>query len=108
MHRIDHRQPSFVVVFEFRRAPGLEFLRLAVELRDASLVHQAHPNVALRIKSQVESACRRSGLRHRHGVLDNFGGLGIELAEILRAEIRIPDHALGIDRSVVRHGLRTW
>ena len=107
MPGIDHRKPGLVVLHELRRAPGLKFLRLAVEFRDASLVHHPQPNVSFRIKSQVESAGGGAGFGYRNGVLHCFGGLGVELPQVLGAKIGIPNHAFGVDGGVMRHRLWT-
>ena len=61
--RHDHRDARFVAIPERRRSPCLERLRPAVELREASLVDRAHPDVALLVEHQIQRTDRGSGLR---------------------------------------------
>ena len=74
----------------------------AVEPRDAGLVHQADPDMAVLVDLEVERALRVIGLLHRDRIVGDLAGLRIELRQELLAEMRVPDHAVGIDDHVVR------
>ena len=98
-----HRGPGCISLSELRGFPGLEFLRLRIEPRDDTLIHRALPDVSIAIDFQIERALRFFRLHHRHRILYDFAGFGIELAHVLRTEVGIPHHSLRVDHRVVRH-----
>ena len=85
-----------------RQAPRLKRLGLAIELRDAALKLHAEPQVLVPVEAHAENAGRRVGLQRRDRVLGDVSRLGIELAEDLFAEARVPRQPLGVDDHVVR------
>jgi hypothetical protein len=92
-----------VIAVQLRRqAPGLELLRLLVELGDAALELHPHPQVLVAIEAHAENAGRRLRLEQRNLVLGDLRRLRIELAEDLLAEARIPRHPRRVDDDVVR------
>ena len=84
------------------QVPSLHGLRLAIEFHDAALIHQAHPEIAVGVEFEIELALRIARPVERQRIFLQLAGLGIEASEIELAEIRIPDHAVGIDQHVVR------
>ena len=61
----------------------------------------SHRSPALSVRSP-EEAGGEAGLVHRHWILAGLAGLGIEPAQELLAEARIPGDAVGIDDDVMR------
>jgi hypothetical protein len=78
-----------------------EGLGAAVEPRHARLVHQADPEVAVRVDFEIERSFGVIGLLHGNRKIRHLPGLRVELGQELLAEMRVPDHALGIDDDVV-------
>jgi len=64
--------------------------------------------VPVLIELEVERAHRVAGLLHRDREVGDFAGFRIELRQKLLAEMRVPDHAVGIDDHVVGLGLPAW
>ena len=79
-----------------------ELLGLAVELDERGLVHVAEPQIAVLVGAQRQEAGREAGLVLGHRKFGDLAGLGIEPAEVLLAEVRVPGHAVLIDDHVVR------
>ena len=69
--------------------------------RHAGLIHQADPDEAILVHFEIERALGMIGLLHRNREIRHLAGLRVELGEELLAEVRIPDHAVGIDDHVV-------
>ena len=80
----------------------VNFLGLAVELDDRGLVHVAEPQIAGRSVRSAERSGRVAGLVLGDRIFGDLAGLGIESAEELLAEARIPGDAVSIDDDVVR------
>ena len=57
--------------------------------------------MARRIGFEFEQARGFVGLEHRDGMIDDLAGFGVHLADILAAEIGVPDLAV-MDDDVVR------
>src|SRR5258705_462044 len=103
--RHDHRDSRLVSVLEGRRTPGLEGLRLPIELRKAALIHRAHPDVALFIEHQIERAKRRTRFGDGQRIFGDLACSWIKHPEDVRTEIVVPDHAVGIGGRIMS---RTW
>ena len=100
--RHHHRLLRGIVVERGLDREHLKGLRRHVELGDAGLEHHGEPQIAITIGFEIEGAGGRAGLLHRYGVFPVGAGFGIELAEKILDEIRIPDMALRIGAHVVR------
>ncbi len=73
-----------------------------VEVGKRRLVHHPHPQRAVvGVMLEVERAEGIAGLELGHRDLGKLAGLGIELADILLAEIGVPDGAVTIDDHVM-------
>src|SRR5262249_9030612 len=85
-----------------------EGLRYTVKPRHAGLVHQTDPEVAIGIDFEVKRSFRVVGLLHRNREIRHLPRLRIELGQELLAEMRVADHAVGIDDDVVGLSLLPW
>src|SRR3954454_12551468 len=85
-----------------RNRPGFERLSLLIETRDAGLIHHPDPGIAVLVEPEIERADRITRLQHWDRVFRDLAGLRIHLAEELLAEMRKPDHALFVERDVMR------
>ena len=82
------------------KLPDLELLGLGVEPGDGALIHHAEQEMALAVDAEVEIAGGKSFAQLRHGVFGMLAGLGIDLAQELLAEIRVPGLAVHDDHVV--------
>ena len=78
-----------------------EGLGLAIEPRKSGLVHEPDPDIAVLVDFEVEGALRMIRLLHRDRIVRRLPRLRIHLGEELFAEMREPDHAVGIDDDVM-------
>ncbi len=99
--RAHHVDLGGVDVLLLRQRPVRELLGLAVELDERGLVHVAEPQIAVLVGAQRQESGREAGLVLGHREFGDLAGLGIEPAEILFAEARVPGHAVLIDDHVV-------
>jgi hypothetical protein len=100
--RAHHVHLGGVDVLLGRQREVLERLALAIELHHRGLIHIAQPQIAGLVGAQPEEAGRESGLVHRDRIFAGLAGLGIEPAQELLAEARIPGDAVAIDHHVMR------
>jgi hypothetical protein len=91
-----------------RQREDLRLAGLGVDLGDGALIHHAEPHIAVLVGLEIEAAHGRALLQLGQRNLLDLAGLGIEPADILLAEIRIPGHAVGADDHVVRLDLGVW
>src|SRR4030095_15111651 len=85
-----------------RYRPHLQLLGPGIELADGGLVHHADPQVLVAVHAYRQRAERRALLQLRRRDLAQLAGFLVELADDLRAEVRVPDRALRVDHHVVR------
>ena len=99
--RAHHVDLGGVDVLLLGELPVLEFLGLAVELDERGLVHVAEPQIAVLVGAQRQESGREARLVLGHRIFGDLAGLGIEPAEVLLAEARVPGDAILIDDHVV-------
>ncbi len=81
----------------------VNFSVLRIELDDRGLVHVAEPQIAVAVGAQRQAKpVGKPGLCSGIGIFGDLAGLGIEPAEILLAEARVPGDAVLIDDDVMR------
>src|SRR4029077_19139067 len=85
--RAHHRLLRAIALPFLRYGIDLELLGLAVELCDASLVHQRDPQVLFLIELQIERAHRKAFLQHGNGKLRDLSGIRINPTDELLAKI---------------------
>ena len=102
MHRARHIDLRIGLVQIWGNVPDLECLGLLIEFRDARLVHHAQPQVLLFVETHGKRAGRGAFFRLGYGVFHVLARFGIEPAQRLLAEIRIPGDSLRIDDYVMR------
>ena len=84
-----------------RDGPGLDLAGLSVESRDAALIHQGDPKIAVTVELEIERPDGKSFLDLRNRIFGDLAGLGVDLAHEQRAEVRVPDDAVGVDDHVM-------
>src|SRR5258708_24617581 len=72
-----------------------------IEARHPRLVHQADPEIAVRVDLEIEGSFGMIGFLHRNREIRYLPGFRVELRQELLAEMREPDHAGRIDNDVV-------
>ncbi len=75
---------------------------LAIEPREPGLVHQADPDIAVLVDLEIKRALRMLRLLHRDRIVRRLAGLRIHPGNELLAEMREPDHPVGINHYVMR------
>ena len=100
--RHHHRLLHGVVVERGIDRKSLKRLGLDVEPGEAGLEHHGEPQIAVGVGFEIERAGRKLRLEHRDRVFAVFAGLGIELAQKILDEIRIPDMPCAIGAHVMR------
>src|SRR5262249_49247450 len=80
---------------------NFEGLSRAIEARHPRLIHQADPEIAVRVDLEIEGPFGMIGLLRGNREIRYFPGLRVELGQELFAEMRVPDHAVEIDDDVV-------
>jgi hypothetical protein len=66
------------------------------------LIHHPEPDIAVLVRVQAERALRPALLEFGQHDLGDLAGLGVHLADVLLAEVRVPDGAVLVDDHVVR------
>ncbi len=107
VRRIDHRQVRVAPrCFGRGKLERLHLAGLGIEPRDLQLRHVPVIDAPLFVEIDLQTALRDlSGATERRRVLDDLAGLDIELAEVLRVEIRVPRVAVRVEGDVVRRGV---
>ena len=77
-------------------------LVLRSNFRDARLIHHGEPEIALRVEFEIERSRRFIRPQRRYRVIGDLAGRRVQFADELMAEIRVPDHAVGIHDDIVR------
>src|ERR1041385_1151896 len=85
--RHDHRLLSHVAIDVGWEGEGLELLSARIKLYDGALEHHALPDVSVFVYFNIQAALRESVLEFGDGVLGHLARPGVELAQILRAEV---------------------
>ncbi len=84
-----------------RQAESLDLLGGDVEFADGALIHHPEPDIAVLVRVEAERALRPALLELGQIDLGDLAGLGIHPADVLLAEVGVPDVAVLADDHVV-------
>src|SRR5207237_4062965 len=91
--RHDHSLLRHVTIDVGREGKALELLGAGIKLHDSALQHHALPDVPVLVYFDIQAALRETALEFGNGILGHLAHPGVELAQILRAEVAVPRYA---------------